>query len=673
MTTKFKPPIALHYIWHPSNSDVVCKILDKVTNVFSRDVERPFSRSLNIPIFFYSSDSSTVAPSSPPKELAKRNVLFVFTSVNTRGSDEWNEYLEKLPCSISLRAVPIALDKEGLSHGEKGSLRKLNFIRAYDWPKHSFEQHAILAMAHEIYRHGFVEIGADDIGKSSSIKIFLSHTKVDEVGKIHAESIKHFIDNTNMTHFFDATDISYGFRFDKEIVQHIKESTLIAIISDAYSSRYWCQMEVLSAKEHHRPMITVDCLEDSEDRVFPAGSNVPCVHVPHTVPMNEKDILRVLSAALLETIRHHHTLSSLAYYKSCGWVISACAVASRPPEVRQLLALKQEGKTIQLCYPEPPIYAEEASWHQQLGIETFTPLWSLSEGVVLKDFRVGISISDAPDIGSATYRLPKSQITRLAQDLARHLLARSATLIYGGDLRKDGFTEFILEEAIALKNRLGTDELFVENHLAWPIYMATEEILAWRAKYRGVMKTVCHKIPDDIKTLVNETKFLTPTTAENKYFWSRCLSEMRVKSIESSDARIFTGGKLFGYNGKMPGVLEEFLLALEMNKPIYLIGSFGGVVGEICKAIRGESYPDSLTELWQLTHNAGYSDVQDIAISNRKNADYGQVKTSIESLCITSLSKNAGLNDDDYLRLMESPFNDECIYLILQGLKKLRA
>ena len=51
-----------------------------------------------------------------------------------------------------------------------------------------------------------------------------------------------------MQRFFDANEISPGFKFDQEIENHIKNSTIIAIESDAYSSRYWCQREILSAK-----------------------------------------------------------------------------------------------------------------------------------------------------------------------------------------------------------------------------------------------------------------------------------------------------------------------------------------------------------------------------------------------------------------------------------------
>jgi len=63
-------------------------------------------------------------------------------------------------------------------------------------------------MAHEIYRYGFVEISENDHGKCSSIKIFLSHAKAGDTGRLHAESIYQFIDSTNMSRFFDATETS---------------------------------------------------------------------------------------------------------------------------------------------------------------------------------------------------------------------------------------------------------------------------------------------------------------------------------------------------------------------------------------------------------------------------------------------------------------------------------
>lgn len=671
MSTQYKPPIAAHFVWHPLDCHAVDPIIEEITRCFSRNINRPFSRNLNIPIFFYSSCSPNDVPNDIPHEHAAQNVLFVFTSVNTRGYTSWDHYINNLRLTRSMRAVPVALSHVGLGHGGEGSLKNINFIRTYEWQQEYMIPNTVLSMAHELYRHGFIEIEENEEGKSSSIKIFLSHAKSGDTGRLHAESIKRFIDTTNMSHFFDATTISPGFKFDEEIIKNIKESTMLAICSDDYSSRYWCQREILCAKEHHRPMIAINCLDSFEDRVFPASSNIPCVHISPEAPLKELDILKILTAAILETLRHCHALISLEYYQSRGWIDSGCALFARPPEIRQLLALKSDGQKNKICYPEPPIYLEEGDWHSHLSIEAFTPLWSSSDNSSLEGLRVGISISDVPSNCFKDHHLPTNQSIRLAQDLARHMLARSATLIYGGDLRKDGFTEFILNEAVALKSRLNTDDIHVENHLAWPIHKADKEMTAWRANYRTIMSTVEHDIPEDIANDVVSDQYLPPTTSQNKYIWSRCLTEMRKKSIDTSHARVCAGGKMSGYNGKMPGVLEEILIAIEKNKPIYLLGAFGGVVGEVCKILRRESYPDSLTETWQTTHNTDYVDLQALASMNGNNADYEQVKTTLEGIDITTMSKNAGLDETTYLRLMESPFVDECIYLTIQGVKNI--
>ncbi len=52
------------------------------------------------------------------------------------------------------------------------------------------------------------------------------------------------------------------------------------------------------------------------------------------------------------------------------------------------------------------------------------------------------------------------------------------------------------------------------------------------------------------------------------------------KSIETAHVRVCAGGKISGYLGKITGVLEEIIISIEMNKPIFMFGACGGVVGE---------------------------------------------------------------------------------------------
>jgi hypothetical protein len=666
MTTRYSPPLAINFIWHPSDSDDVKPILNIIRKSFARHKDKPFSRGLNLPLFFFSSQKSGEVPFAHPEEVACNNIIFIFTSVNTIGSIKWKRYVEDLPQSSSIHIVPIAIDYYGYGHG--GALSGLHCIKIIDWPVENKDLIAIVALAHEIYRFGCRTVPPEDKGVESSITIFLSHSKSGDTGKLHSEQIKKYIDNTNMNRFFDANEISPGYHFDQEIEKHIQDSTLLAFESDAYSSRYWCQREILIAKQHNRPIVVVNCLEDFEDRIFPAASNVPCVHISHAVPMTERDILRILITTIIETVRYNYSLLCLEAYRLTGWIDQNCELTARPPEIRQVFNLKKGGVQ-EICYPEPPVYSIEADWHEALEIQAFTPLWRPSERDCLSENRVGISISDASGDGFAAHHIHPDQLLLLAQDLARHLLARTATLIYGGDLRPGGFTEFILDEASILKDRLGESAPCVENHLAWPLYVSDTKIIAWRAKYHEVMKTVEYEIPVDVANDLDQDSFLSPNTPLNSYIWSRCLSEMREKSVSSSTARICAGGRLTGYKGKMPGVLEEIVLALNEHKPIFLLGAFGGVVGDVCNLLQNAVVPESLTEHWQISHIEGYSDLQELARSHGHGCDYVAITASISSHSVSELATRCGLDENEYRHLMVTPFVDECVYLILKGLK----
>lgn len=668
MKTQYAPPLAVNFVWNYADSEAVNPIIDVVRKSFVRDKDKPFSRGLNIPLFFYSSQNANQIPHDSPDALAKKNVIFAFTSVNTNGRENWRKYLEELPASPSTTIIPIAIDKNGLAH--KGSLAGANCIRVYDWPTDNADFYAIVSLAHEIYRYGCISINPSDSGKTSSITIFLSHAKAGDTGRLHSEEIKKFLDNSNLNRFFDSTEISPGFQFDQEIVKSVKKSTLVAIESDAYSSRYWCQREILCAKQYDRPIVVVNSLNDYEDRIFPAASNVPCVHVSSETPLSQRDILRILSAALLETVRYVHSVQCLEYYKEIGWLEDECELSARPPEIRQALKVKSNNQK-KICYPEPPIYSDEADWHIHLGIEAFTPLWSLAEQDCLHQQQIGISISDVQGDNFSSNHIHPDHLIRLTQDIARHLLARSATLIYGGDLRPSGFTEFVLDEASILKERIGCELPKVENHLAWPLYVSDPEIVAWRAKYSEVMKTVEHEIPSDVANGLAQDVFLPPTTPENAYVWSRCLTEMREKSIASSTVRICAGGKLSGYKGKMPGVFEEIALAFNSQKPIFLLGAFGGVVGSVCSLLLTKAVPEALTEDWQISHNSGYSELQAIAKSHGKECDYSAIIEFLQKQNVSDIATRCGLSEDEYIRIMNSPFVDECLYLILKGLNKL--
>lgn len=672
MKQQIVPPLAVHFVWHP-NDNINTTIMD-FRRYLTRDIDRPFSRELNIPTFLYSSQKRSHSPSNSPKKLAKKDVIFLFLSANTLMIPSWKEYINSLPERKNYHLVPVAVEHEGIGHTSEGRLKSLNCIRMFEWNEDFKKEYAIFYLSHELYRFGLKNINLLESGIDSSIRLFLSHAKKGDTGLKHAKAIKKFIDNSNMQGFFDVNDISSGFKFDEEIEKHIKRSTLIAIESDAYSTRYWCQREILTAKREKRPIILVNSLEEYEDRVFPAASNIPCVHIT-AEPLNDKDILRILIAALLETIRFEHARKLLTYYRNQKWIDQNAVIFARPPEIQQIVEILKKNKksnNLVICYPEPPLYKEETEWADYFNITVSTPLWSSDKkSYKNKKFRIGLSIADYQPDGYDKQNQDLDELKRFSQSLARHLLANKHTLIYGGDLRNDGFTQFILDEATVLRDRLQLDKLFVENYLAWPLNVKQEN-LKWYANYNTVVKPVSASIPDDIKSLIHDiSTFLPPDCLENKYIWSRCLTTMREESIKSSDIRILVGGKFENYLGKMPGVLEEFLIAYKQDLVIFLVGGLGGLTKKLCISIKNRKIEEEFTEEWQMNHNDAYQDLQKIASQHGKHTDYDNLKEVIENITIPILAERAGLTNEEYERLMTTPFIDESIYLILKSIKNL--
>ncbi len=678
MNSKSTPPLAINFIWHPDDHATYFQHISKFRQYLTRDIDRPFSRELNIPTFLYSSRSTNTVP-SPLKIWAAKNLVFLFLSENTLISTNWNEYFEKIPSDFEI--IPVALDETAFKHANTGNLLNKNFVRAYSWPLSDYQEYFILMLSHEIYRLGFNEKKTIVKGKDASLKIFLSHAKADEKGVGLAMEIKNFIDNTSIQRFFDATDIAPCFNFDEEITANLKESTVIAIGSDKYSSRYWCQREILMAKEERRPIIFVNTLEHYEDRIFPAAVNIPNIHVSHDSNIRNKEILRILIATLLETIRFNYSKSLLDYYKIQGWIPKNSVIFARPPEVNQIINLlkdrneSEQLEILNICYPEPPVYPEEIDWINHFEstsptgdvlnkIQAATPLWSIfSEKHTTK--KIGISISDYKEDQFETHNQHLDELKRLSQVLAGHLLARKHKLIYGGDLREDGFTQFILDEALIIQNRIMDNSIRVENHLAWPLFIDSK-VKSFKAKYHGILHIEEYDAPKDVSP--KKEVFLPPNCSENLYIWSRSLTNMRELSIKKSDLRIISSGKSSDYKRKMNGVLEEFIISMKMKKPIYLLGGFGGITKKIVTSIINKELAPELTEEWQIQNNAGYASLQELAKNRGFGADYIEVKNLIDSTNIEILTNNTGLTVQEYERLMITPFIDEAVHLILKGL-----
>ena len=671
--TSYTSPLSVFFVWHPADANTVQPMVKHCSSMLQRDINKPFSRAMNLPIFY-----RTTAKKGVPRNInieSENSIIFVFLSKNIVGESDWVDYINNLPESEKVHIIPIALDNYAFNFG--GRLQNKNFIRTCEYEELYRDYLIFISVAHETYRLILNEsFSIMRLGKDNALKIFLSHAKDGKQGIKLAKALKNFIDNSSMRNFFDATDIAPGYKFDNEIIGHIKESTIIAIHSDPYSSRYWCQREILCAKENQRPIVAVDCLEEFEDRRFPHAANIPGVHVnleEGTEP-GKKDLLRIVSVALLETVRFYYAKILLTQYKKANWIPNDAEILSRPPEAADIFKISTNNENgihyqkRSIIYPEPPVYEEELAFLKNLGIEFFTPL--SCNPINLHKKTIGISISDPSDeeiigMGHGSYHL-----IHLSQELARHLLARGAKLVYGGDLRENGFTDFIFKEAAALQARLRTDNIHLRNYLAWPIFKGdTIAMTEWKAKYRHIAAMEEIEPPSDVFDLIpDKNSFLPPLNTQNSYVWSRCLTEMRNTMINDCEVRICAGGKHSGYKGKIPGVLEEIVIALDKKKPLFLLGGFGGVTASICKSIQTQVMNNELTEAWQIQNNAGYMDLLSFMDSRgeRDKVDYKAIEDKL-----INAELNNGLSEDDNEKLFTTPFIDEAMQIVFKGLKVL--
>jgi len=260
---------------------------------------------------------------------------------------------------------------------------------------------------------------------------------------------------------------------------------------------------------------------------------------------------------------------------------------------------------------------------------------------VLARKAIGISISDSPDM--PPLGLSEGHLQDAMAEIARHLLALGARLLYGGDLRQHGFSELLFQ--LVSRHRRdaddGDDRNGVTNYLAWPVHILqpAADIESAAAELEGSAELVCLGLDGAPVPMTKRHGLASqqPTDAE----WSDGLTAMRRTVLAESDARIVLGGRLIKYKGVMPGIAEEALLSLQHGQPLYLMGGFGGCARDIAETI-------GLVQPWAASRSAWPG------------------RTEFERFSAVDLHN--GLTAEENVTLAHTPHVDQAIALILRGL-----
>ncbi len=277
---------------------------------------------------------------------------------------------------------------------------------------------------------------------------------------------------------------------------------------------------------------------------------------------------------------------------------------------------------------------------------------------------IGLSVSDSEEYKELGF--DRNHQKDITIELSRYLLVNGAHLVYGGDLRKEGYSRLFAELSFQYRNKEDSTKSNFTNYLCWPIFNQLQNSDEAEYKRNRVIIKKCtppSEVPKELRK-----QYLNIDTLEHRHLWALSLTLMRNEISEITDAQVFTGGNLSSYYGLYPGILEEAALILNKKKPFYLIGAFGGATNLIIRAIKGEEKQKLINEIFEL--NPTLISLYDHVGKPNLIKNLNIMLDNFKKLGVAGLSKLNGLTSDKNEILFNSVHFHELIYHLLTGLRK---
>ena len=272
---------------------------------------------------------------------------------------------------------------------------------------------------------------------------------------------------------------------------------------------------------------------------------------------------------------------------------------------------------------------------------------------VLRGARVAISVSESPDLD----RLGLLEIHfRLALgEIARCVLVSGGTLAYGGHLRRDGYTTFLIQEL----QKYGRRDSPLLICLAWQEHreLKLSELDA-RQDELGLLGRIVCLDPDGGEMDPARDRGEAAQSIADTALRRRALTGMRHYMAVRTHGRVLLGGKRSGFQGEIPGLMEEALISFEHAHPVYLAGGFGGVTADIVQAL-GVDDGAWLPPLADApSPDPRWEDGRNRLVAHAARPDWTGLKN--------------GLSDDENRRLAASHRPSDIATLVSLGLGRLR-
>ena len=221
--------------------------------------------------------------------------------------------------------------------------------------------------------------------------VFISHTKrhspdeePDYVDELVA-CVRKTIADTHLHAYFDVADLQPGTDWDQELRSKAASSALLAVRTDLYASREWCQREFLIAKQAGMPIVTLNAIHRTDERGSFLMDHVPMVGYwqvdEETMQSSVEQALNMLvDVALMRALWGIQQ----EILRDMGFSWTPLHAPEPVTLIPWLLGNQQRAKdegSILVMHPDPPLGPEEASVIDELFkvagvhgmIDIFTP------------------------------------------------------------------------------------------------------------------------------------------------------------------------------------------------------------------------------------------------------------------------------------------------------------
>jgi hypothetical protein len=675
----YRPYFEIYTVFHPTCASAR-HFAEILYGTFCRNPNTPEARGLGIPMFWRAESRETIPVTGTKR--ARYLAILLLIDDQMVVDPTWEPFLAALipeaAAAAGVAILPVALTRSAFQLHPSLAAANLNYIRLYEQSS-AEEQETVLKRE---LAHAFCRLLAAPpemrflTQPAQSVQVFLSHAKVD--GEIFSTKFRDWLrGNSGVGSFFDASDIPPGTDFEKIIKDSVEHSAFLAIQSDVYSSRIWCRRELLLAKKYQVPSLIVNALNKGEARSFPYSGNSPTMRW-------DGDMAPIVEKLLLEVLLYRYFKGSVRSLSQLRPELSEnkCWVFPRPPELLTLQqVLPPSQPSLAVVYPDPVLTREELDVlrreHPDCQIFTPTlvhPAQDITASKHSKDALVAFSISDAEDWNALG-------LDHLHQDdafveLSRYLLVSNARIAYGGDLRRGGYTE-ILWQLVESYQQLEVTAEPIRHYQAWPIHLSMD--VAQQAKLKPILKPVLVPLPDELREQfkLDPNTALAPSGSQALYVWGRCLTAMREQMNTDVKARILIGGRLAGFKGRYPGLIEEAYLTLRDEKPLFLAGGFGGCTKAIIEwmqgssrralAFREEADYQALEEFYRKEVDAG-------KCPQGQRIDFQELERIFLGSSAAEIGKrlNNGLSQEENRILFETRDIPLTVHLVLKGLEQLK-